>query len=90
MYYLYLMVIIDGITSGFISTYFSKLLPENLRSDLNVGYMLMVEGVGCIIGAMASAFSSDRFHVANIGMVGIVILLIASGFTYINYYLSFT
>jgi len=84
------MVVIDGVLSGFISTYLSKLLPESIRSDLNVGYMLMVEGVGCIIGAMISAFSSDRFHVANIGIVGVLMLLVASGITFINYYVDFT
>lgn len=84
------MVVLDGILSGFISTYLSKLLPEGIRTDLNVGYMLMVEGVGCIIGAMVSAFSSDKFHVANIGIVGVFILLIASAVTYINKYVEFT
>jgi hypothetical protein len=42
MYYLILVVVIDGVLAGFISLYLNKLLPEDIRTDINVGYILMV------------------------------------------------
>lgn len=85
MYYLFIIMVFDGVIAGFISTYLSKLLPEEIRTDLNVGYMLMTEGIGCILGAVISAFSSDKFKVINVGRVGMVVLAFTCALTYINY-----
>lgn len=42
MWYMFTPIIIDGVISGFISTYLNKLIPLPLRTDLNVGYLLMI------------------------------------------------
>ena len=84
MYYLYALVVLDGIIAGFISIYLNKLLPEDIRTDLNVGYILMVEGVGCIFGAVTSALTSDRFKVMYVGVAGMLCLIINCVATYIN------
>lgn len=89
MYYLWLPIIFDGFISGFISTYLNKILPESLRTDLNVGFMLMLEGFGCILGAVTSATLSDRFSVLNIGKVGMMIILLSCALTYLNELLNF-
>lgn len=85
MYYIYVPVILDGIISGFISVYFSKLIFSGIRTDLNVGYLLMIEGVGCIFGAMTSAHLSDKFTVYNVGRAGFILILFAIGITFANY-----
>lgn len=45
----------------------------------------MTEGIGCILGAVISAFSSDKFKVINVGRVGMAVLAFTSALTYINY-----
>jgi len=45
----------------------------------------MIEGLGCIIGAITSAIFSDRYSVLNIGKVGMLIIVGCCGFTYLNY-----
>lgn len=84
MYYLFIIMVFDGVIAGFISTYLSKLLPEELRTDRNVGYMFMVEGTGCILGAVLSAFCSDKFKVINVGRAGMLLLAVTCLLTYIN------
>lgn len=44
----------------------------------------MIEGVGCIFGAVTSAVSSDRFKVMYIGVAGMLCLIANCGATYIN------
>ena len=50
--------------------------------------MLMIERIGCILGAISSAFSSDKFKVINVGRVGIGILFLTGLLTYINSWLQ--
>ena len=85
MYYIFIPVILDGIISGFISVYFNRLIFIDIRSSLNVGYLLMTEGVGCIVGAMISAFMSDKFSVINVGRAGILAVIATSALTFVNY-----
>jgi predicted MFS family arabinose efflux permease len=85
MYYMYIPIILDGIISSFISIYFSKLIYEGIRDRLNVGYLLMSEGVGCIFGAILSAFMSDKYSVINVGRAGIFAVLVTCGLTFANY-----
>ena len=85
MYYMFIPIILDGIISGFISIYFSKLINIDIRTDLNVGFLLMTQGVGCIFGAMLSAFMSDKYHVINVGRAGMVLILVTSALTFVNY-----
>lgn len=61
MAYMFAVIVIDGMISGFISIYLNKLISPDIRDNLNVGYLLMTEGGGCIVGAMLSAFLSDKF-----------------------------
>lgn len=82
MYYLVIPVILDGIISGFISVYLNKLIAEESRTNLNVGYLLMTEGVGCIIGAIASATISDKISVIKVGKIGMVLIIGTSILTF--------
>lgn len=61
MSYMFIIIILDGLVSGFISTYINKLIFVDIRTNLNVGYLLITEGIGCIFGAVLSAFLSDHF-----------------------------
>jgi len=85
MSYMFIIIILDGLVTGFISTYINKLINSDIRTDLNVGYLLMTEGVGCIFGAMLSAFLCDKYRVINVGRAGIGALLITIVLTFVNY-----
>jgi len=84
MYYLWLPIIFEGVIASFISSYLSKIIPEHLRTNLNVGYMLMILGGGCTIGAFLSASLSDRYSVLAINKFGMLILALCAVLTYIN------
>lgn len=84
MYYLWLPIIFEGFIASFVSSYLSKIIPEHLRSNLNVGYMLMILGIGCTIGAFLSASLSDRISVLNLSKFGMLIICLCAVLTYIN------
>lgn len=86
MAYMFAIIVLDGMISGFISIYLSKLISLDIRTDLTVGYLLMTEGAGCIVGAMLSAFLSDKFTVLNVGRAGLAALLGTSILTFVNYW----
>jgi predicted MFS family arabinose efflux permease len=85
MSYMFIVIILDGLVSGFISTYISKLIYVDIRTNINVGFLLMTEGVGCIFGAMLSAFLSDKFEVLNVGRAGLGALMLTACLTLVNY-----
>lgn len=85
MYYMFIVIILDGLVSGFISTYINKLIHVDIRTSINVGYLLMTEGLGCIFGAMLSAFLSDKYSVINVGRSGLGVLMGAISLTFVNY-----
>jgi len=81
---LLLIVAIDNIMLGFTAIYLNKLLPEEQRTELNVGYLLMVQGVGCIFGAFTSAFACDRFQVISVIILGVIVIALTCLATFIT------
>ena len=82
---MFIIIILDSLISGFISTYISKLINSDIRTDLNAGYLLITDGISCIFGAILSAFLIDKYKVLNVSRAGICALLITIVPTFVNY-----
>ena len=85
MWYMFFIIILDGLISSYISISMNKLIVEEERTKLNVGFLLMTEGVGCILGAVTSAYLCDKFRVLNIGKAGAIMIILTLVMTFINY-----
>lgn len=90
MKYLIAALFLDGFMLGFITTFFSHMIPESIRTPKNIGIVLMVNGVGSIIGGYLSGYLSDKTSASKLGVGGFIFiiftLLIAllSQFVYIS------
>lgn len=69
MWYMWLMLVTAGLANAYAS-YLTRNIPSDMRTGLNVGFMAMVEGLGCIIGSLTSAIATDKFNVMDVGRAG--------------------
>ena len=78
MRYIIIPMVLDGFILGFNTTDFSKFLPENLKTDVDLGIMLMVHGIGAAIGGYTSGTLSDKMPVAHEGILCFTFITITS------------
>lgn len=70
---------------GFLASYFSHLIPERIRSELNVGITLMINGVGAMLGAYLSGYLSDKISPPQLGIMGFLFIILTMLFTLLGY-----
>ena len=76
MKYLIAALFLDGFMLGFITTFFSHMIPESIRSPENIGIVLMVNGVGSIIGGYLSGYLSDKTSASKLGVAGFMFIIL--------------
>ena len=89
-------IFIDGINIGIQTSTILKLIPmtnDEQKDKLNLGIMIIVKGVGCLVGGYAGASICDKFKTKrvialSIGMYGISCCLIWIGSWVDNFYFT--
>lgn len=88
MKYLYAAMFLDGLMLGFVASYFSHLIPEPIRSSLNVGIVLMINGVGAMIGGYFSGYLSDKISPGQLGVLGFLFITFTLLLTLLSHYIT--
>jgi predicted MFS family arabinose efflux permease len=68
-------LILDGLILGYITANNSKMLPVNIRTDLNVGFLLIILGIGAVVGGLISGYLSDRIRITIEGKICFLIVV---------------
>jgi len=79
-------IVLDGLILGFVATNYSTLLPVDLKTDLNVGILLIIHGVGGILGGTISGFLSDYMTVPQEGNITFLFILVTMLVTSLKVY----
>lgn len=84
MKHLFVALLLDGLMQGFISSYFSHLLPSEIRTTVNLGIILSIKGLGSIIGGFLSGILSDKIKVNEVGILGFLFIILTLLMTLLN------
>jgi predicted MFS family arabinose efflux permease len=87
MKYLFAALMLDGLMLGFVASYFSHIIPESIRTSLNLGIILMVNGVGAMIGGYFSGYLSDMIRPSQLGIMGFLVILMTLLLTLLSNYI---
>ena len=69
------LLIIDGVSLGFLSASVTKIIPKPETSIKN-GIFLIILGAGSILGAYCSGYFSDKFSMRNVGRSTLILTLV--------------
>lgn len=81
-------MILDGFMLGFATSSFSEMVPQPIRSSLNVGIVLIVNGAGSIIGGYLSGTLSDKIPASQLGIIGFLYLILTFLITMLTDYIK--
>lgn len=76
MKYLIAALFLDGLMLGFITSFFSHMIPESIRTPQNIGIVLMINGLGSIIGGYLSGYLSDKVKPSKLGVAGFMFIIL--------------
>jgi hypothetical protein len=89
MRHIIITIVLDGLLLGFVATDLSTLLPATLKTDLNVGIVLILHGAGAIAGGAISGFLSDYITVPQEGNIIFLCTLCTLLVTSLKVYITF-
>ncbi len=86
MWHMYAAMTLDGLMLGFMAAYFSHIIPEPIRTGLNVGIVLMMGGAGSILGGYFSGYLSDKIPAHRLGISGFLFITLTLLLTLLTNY----
>jgi predicted MFS family arabinose efflux permease len=86
MWHMFAAMTLDGLMLGYMTSYFSHIVPEPIRSGLNVGIVLIMGGTGAILGGYFSGYLSDKIPAPKLGIAGFLFITLMLLLTMLAHY----